>query len=105
MGDARRHIEPGETPLQAARRELFEESGAKKFDLIPICDYCVKRNEGAASGVVFAARIARLAQLPESEIAEVCTFDALPDALTYPDITPYLFSEARRQGLFSFMEA
>ena len=99
------HIEPGETPLQAARRELFEESGAKKFDLIPICDYCVKRNEGAASGVVFAARIVRLAQLPESEIAEVCTFDALPDALTYPDITPYLFSEARRQGLFSFMEA
>ena len=34
------HIEPGETPEQAAKRELFEESGAVSFELIPLCDYC-----------------------------------------------------------------
>ena len=55
------HIEPGETPLQAAQRELFE----------------------------------------ESEMAETCAFNKLPDALTYPGITPRLFAEAKRQGYFS----
>lgn len=28
------HIEAGETPLEAAKRELFEESGAVDFDII-----------------------------------------------------------------------
>ena len=27
------HIEPGETPLQAAKRELWEETGAEKFSI------------------------------------------------------------------------
>ena len=51
------HIEPGETPEQAARRELYEESGALDFDLQPLCDYCGeepgKQNNG--SGMVFEA--------------------------------------------------
>ena len=33
------HIEDGETPLEGARRELFEESGIKDADIYPICDY------------------------------------------------------------------
>ena len=33
------HIESGETPLQAAHRELFEESGAAEYTLMPLCDY------------------------------------------------------------------
>ena len=32
------HIEPGETPIEAARRELFEESGALDYDIAPLCD-------------------------------------------------------------------
>ena len=30
------HIEKGERPIDAARRELFEESGAADFDLEPL---------------------------------------------------------------------
>ena len=31
------HIEAGEQPLDAAKRELFEESGAVGFDIQPLC--------------------------------------------------------------------
>ena len=31
-------------------------------------------------------------QQPPFEIEEVCLFDALPENLTYPDITPQLFA-------------
>ncbi|MCL2776336.1 MAG: histidine phosphatase family protein, partial [Oscillospiraceae bacterium] len=33
------HIEDGETPLEAAKRELYEETGAIKFDITPAFDY------------------------------------------------------------------
>jgi len=33
------HIEDRETPLEAAKRELFEESGIRDADVYPVCDY------------------------------------------------------------------
>jgi len=36
--------------------------------------------------------------MPESEMAEVRTFDELPEKLTYPAITPTLF-ERKKQGI------
>ncbi len=96
------HIEPGETPLEAAKRELYEESGAVDFDLSPLCDYRAghEGTDDFANGMVFAAHIRALSPLPESEMAEVKTFYRLPDSLTYPDITPVLFSRLNktRQG-------
>lgn len=48
------HIEPGETPMEAAKRELYEESGAVEFDLRPLCDYWAgeENGEGAAGMVL-----------------------------------------------------
>lgn len=86
------HIEPGESPLEAARRELFEESGAVDFTISPLCDYWAGNETGGANGMVFTADIKELGKIPESEMAEVCQFEALPDNLTYPDITPKLFA-------------
>ncbi len=91
------HIENGETPLEAAKRELFEESGAVDFEIIPFCDYWAGNpdtGEGA-NGMVFTAAINRLDKLPESEMAEVKTFDQLPKELTYPAITTVLFAKNR----------
>mgnify|MGYP002589578128 CR=1 FL=1 len=45
------HIEEGETPEEAARRELYEESGAQEFQLYPIGAYGVKQKR-EASGLV-----------------------------------------------------
>ena len=87
------HIEPGETPLEAARRELYEESGALEYDIAPLCDY--QFAHGAAA--VYAVSVTRLGPLPESEMAEVRLFDALPEELTYPGITPVLFARAERE--------
>lgn len=87
------HIEPGETPLAAARRELYEESGALEYDIAPLCDY--QFAHGAAA--VYAVSVTRLGPLPESEMAEVRLFDALPEELTYPGITPVLFARAERE--------
>ncbi len=84
------HIEPGETPEEAARRELWEESGATAFALAPVRAYAVGDSPGG-KGVVFFAEIETLGPLPESEMAEVQFFDDLPQALTYPEITPVLF--------------
>ena len=96
------HVELGETPLEAARRELYEESGAVEFDLVALCDYRAwdEVTGRGANGVVFAADIHKLVDIPESEMEEVRTFDALPENLTYPAITPEVFACLNRLGGF-----
>lgn len=88
------HIEENETPLKAAKRELFEESGAIDYSIVPVCDYWSGTEDMShgANGMVFKALINKLGTIPESEMAEVRQFDALPDNLTYPAITPVLFN-------------
>ena len=73
------HIEAGETPLQAAKRELWEETGAESFTLTPICCYGITRY-----GTVYFAEIQKLGPPPECEIAEICLVDVPPHDLTYP---------------------
>ena len=86
------HIAPGETPLEAARRERYEESGALDFDIRPVFDYWAGDEKGSASGQVFAAKIRTLGPLPNSEMAEVRAFDEVPPNVTYPAITPEIFA-------------
>lgn len=89
------HIEPGETPLTAAKRELVEESGAVEFEIEPVCDYWAmdEADGSSANGVVFCADIRKLGPIPESEMAQVRAFKTLPANLTYPDISPVLFAK------------
>lgn len=94
------HIKEGETPLAAAKRELFEESGALDYYIAPLCDYRVE-TEGesqGSNGMVFKAVIHQLDSIPESEMTEVKTFSILPDNLTYPAITPVLFDYQKDHG-------
>ncbi|MBR6706215.1 MAG: methyltransferase domain-containing protein [Clostridia bacterium] len=91
------HIEEGETPEDAARRELYEESGASDADLIPVCDYYAYDSEGASNGRVYAAFVRRLEALPACEMSAVRLFDSLPENLTYPLVTPVLFREAEKR--------
>lgn len=86
------HIEPGETADDAAKRELFEETGAVQFLLSPVCDYSVTKDGQIGHGRLYAAEVETLGPLPESEIAETRLFAELPDNLTYPVIQPALLA-------------
>jgi len=83
------HIEVGETPLQAAERELYEETGALSFELIAIGDYSVEREDTCNYGRLFYAKIDEMGPLPESEIIDVKTMQ--PEfKWTYEKIQPIL---------------
>lgn len=85
------HIEQGEKPMEAASRELYEETGAKEYDLELVCVYSVSKNKGPESfGQLFYAKVYELGELPDSEIVEIKLVDKISGALTYPDIQPLL---------------
>ena len=84
-------IEPGETPLEAAKRELYEETGAIEYDITPVFDYSVESSAGYATGQVYLAHIHKLGELPDFEMAEVRLFEALPKKMRFPEIMPVLY--------------
>ena len=77
------HIEGGESLIEAAGRELYEESGAVKYLLSPAFDYRAGDENLWGNGVVFIAEIDEIGALPESEMEEVAFFYQLPPNLTY----------------------
>ena len=83
------HIEPGETAIEAAARELREETGAAQFTLRPQCIYGVDRGGIETFGMLFSAEITALNPL-EHEIEEIRITDHIPGEWTYPAIQPYL---------------
>lgn len=92
------HREIGEDITDTAKRELYEETGAKDFKLEPICDYFVIKDEEKSYGRLFYAVITKLGELPDLEIGEVRLFDDLPDELTYPEIQPILFERILKEA-------
>ena len=96
------HREPGETILEAAKRELYDETGAVSFTIRPICVYSVtgknRVNEtGAESfGMLYAAEVDALEQTLHNEMEKIVLLDGMPAALTYPDIQPQLLDAYRK---------
>lgn len=84
------HREENESITNAASRELIEETGAKSFNITPICIYSVENDEYESFGSLNYAEVYELGELPNYEIAEIKLFDKIPENLTYPLIQPYL---------------
>ncbi len=87
------HIEPGETPEDAALRELREETGAEIFSIKQVSAYSVEKDAVTTFGMLYFADIQVLGKLPDSEIAEIMLLKHLPGKLTYSLIQPILFEE------------
>ena len=82
------HVEAGETPMQAAKRELYEETGIKDCCILPLWDYeyIWENGEGRNNGRIFYAEVNSLGELPESEMEHIRLFDTVPENFTYdPD--------------------
>lgn len=87
------HIEEGETSFEAAGRELMEETGAIKFNLVCIATYSVTIDGVTAWGRLYFAKVFDIGPIPDmSEIAEIVLLDHLSENLTHPDIQPHLFA-------------
>ncbi len=96
------HRESGEAIIDTAKRELYEETGAIKYSINPVCVYSVTAPDsfdGAETfGGLYYADIEELEPELHSEIEKVFFMDELPDRWTYPLIQPLLLEEANRRG-------
>lgn len=96
------HREPGEDILDTARRELYEETGALKYKIQPICVYSVTTPgnfDGKETfGKLFFAKVEEFEGELHSEIEKTVIMKELPSDWTYPDIQPKLLEEAEKRG-------
>ncbi|WP_199621238.1 NUDIX domain-containing protein [Paenibacillus alkalitolerans] len=81
--------EEGEQLLKAASRELYEETGAVSFELIPYGIYLMN----GSYGMNFYVNIDEIGTLPDSEIEEIKFCNTLPDQLAYGEIYYKMYDE------------
>lgn len=87
------HREANETIYETAKRELWEETGAKKYRLKQVCVYSVKNETEETYGMLYFADILEFEELPPLEIEKIELFDQLPTHWTYPLIQPLLIEQ------------
>jgi 8-oxo-dGTP diphosphatase len=87
------HIEAGESALDAANRELIEETAAKDYTIQEVCLYSVTIEDRTTYGGLFYAEISSYHSSLEFEISEVQSFEHIPTDLTYPKIQPLLLNK------------
>lgn len=97
------HREAGETIEAAAVRELYEETGAAEYRMVPVSVYSVTdqaqsgEKQEESLGMLFYAEISRFDQLPPAfEMEKIECFEKPSDNWTYPEIQPLLFQHLRQ---------
>lgn len=87
------HIENDETPEMAARRELWEETGAIDYKLTPVSDFSIWNNGKSSYNRLFYCEVFEFGELPKSEIEEIRLQNNIPEILTHGDIQPKLLQK------------
>ncbi|HLD98965.1 MAG TPA: HAD hydrolase-like protein [Bdellovibrionota bacterium] len=91
------HREANEDILRTAHRELYEETGATRYHLVPLNRFRVRPSEGSSFGLLCFAWIDELGPLPHSEIEKTVLLESCPRELTYPGIQSVFFDRVARQ--------
>ena len=96
------HREDGESIMDTAKRELYEETGALEYTLKPVCVYSVTAPDNfdgeETFGMLCYADILSFEKELHSEIERIVITEHLVDQWTYPLIQPKLIEEAERRG-------
>ncbi len=90
------HREENELIFDTAKRELWEETGAVKYRLEPVCVYSVERDGEETFGMLYFADIIEFGELPPLEIEKIELLDVLPQKWTYPLIQPLLLKQVKK---------
>lgn len=90
------HREEDEDILDAAKRELYEETGAVKFEIQKISVYSVVRGEEERFGMLYFAKIEAFGEMPDLEIEKIVLCDEAPAEQTYPLIQPKLLEKVQQ---------
>lgn len=97
------HIENGEAPLDAARRELLEETGHIANDWRPLGGFVVNGNQRCGTAHIFAAANARPVQPPDAgdlEEMELASLDRAAAAAALHDRSIAILPHAAAVGLY-----
>ena len=93
--------ETGETIIETAKRELYEETGALDFDIKPICVYSVIQSDNfdgkETFGMLFYADVKTFEKELHNEIEKIIFTEDLVENWTYPNIQPKLIEEVKKR--------
>jgi len=96
------HPDAGEDTVEAAVRELTEETGAIGFVMEPVTYYSVDSGTGKQYGRLFFAEVETLGEISDTaEIAGVRVFRRLPRKLSLPEVMTFLYRRAREYFRYS----
>jgi len=89
------HPEAGEDTVEAAVRELTEETGAIDFIIEPVTYYSVDAGQGKEYGRLFFAEVETLgAIIDNAEIEGLAFFRRRPRKMSLPEVMSFLYRRA-----------
>ncbi len=88
------HKEHGERLVVAAKRELYEETGASEFDIKHMGYWSLVDDKNLKTyWAVYFSEVYKFDKMPISEISKKELFESVPENITYPNVHPMIYNK------------